>query len=223
MISNIFWFQKFHWDPSFIHLLVTATHSGRELGRIWPQSQIINCHPQMDLFHLKHFKLSFQQLLFCLERQKIVFRTIWGSKTQFSKVVRSEPRRFTLYKGNLGRLEQNLLEISSQICSEILRFRCLRRWKRGEMSIFDSFTWIMSLHPTFEKLSSFLDGRGDPNPFKISLVSIGVDWFESNFSWSYASEQTRDLMPSAGARARSRPLLSYHRDIWSIFEMLAQF
>ena len=42
-------------------------------------------------------------------------------------------------------------------------------------------SWILSLRPIFEKLSSFFHGQGYLSPFKISLVCIGIDWFEPNF------------------------------------------
>ena len=78
------------------------------------------------------------------------------------------------------------------------------------MYIFSYFSWIQSFLPTFEKLSPFLNGRVEhsTNFYKISLACVGIYWFESNFSWSYASEQPQDSMPSAGARAASRPLLA---------------
>ena len=49
-------------------------------------------------------------------------------------------------------------------------FWYLRCLKRGEMSIFSSFSWIMSFSSTFEKLSSFLYCRRIP-------TSLEYPWF----------------------------------------------
>ena len=90
------------------------------------------------------------------------------------------------------------------ICGEILHFGTLGA-EYMEKRVYLAVFYYVDF-PHFREIILISQWSMDANHLRISLVCIGIDSFESNFSWSYASEQTRDLMPSAGARAASRPL-----------------
>ena len=62
-------------------------------------------------------------------------------------------------------------------------------WKRGKISTFSSFSWIMSFSPTFEKLSSFLYGRWIPTTLEYPWFVLVLIYSSQIFRW--ATHQSR--------------------------------